>query len=216
MTKTIYTRIINKKITSVELKSVLGRELYICNNGNWTDVLNEFSFSYTPEQFCQYIADYEAWAELNNVYVEILEGKAKHREIIMNKADKVKQKLIKEVVIPSLIGVLIALLFLLAVVKPTGASEDSTRPMTGTVYFVSGRSVSIVSPDKRTWSYKGKGFSVGDTVSCVVSNNGTSKTVDDYIKSAVVSEGQPIEIEAAEEGALVHFASETWYLERRY
>ena len=55
MTKTIYTRIINKKITSVELKSVLGRELYICNNGNWTDVLNEFSFSYTPEQFCQYI-----------------------------------------------------------------------------------------------------------------------------------------------------------------
>lgn len=40
MTKTIYTRIINKKITSVELKSVLGRELYICNNGNWTDVLN--------------------------------------------------------------------------------------------------------------------------------------------------------------------------------
>lgn len=29
----------------------------------------------------------------------------------MNKADKVKQKLIKEVVIPSLLGVLIALLF---------------------------------------------------------------------------------------------------------
>ena len=91
-----------------------------------------------------------------------------------------------------------------------------TRPMIGTVYFVSGRSISIVSPDKRTWSYKGKGFTVGDTVSCVVSNNGTSKTVDDYIKSAVVSEGQPIEIEAAEEGALVHFASETYYLERRY
>lgn len=90
MTK-IYTRIINKKITSVELKSVLGRELYICNNGNWTDVLNEFSFSYTAEQFCQYIADYEAWAELNNVYVEILEGKAKHREII-NKA----KELLKE------------------------------------------------------------------------------------------------------------------------
>ena len=91
MTKTIYTRIINKKTTSVELKSVLGRELYICNNGNWTDVLNEFSFSYTPEQFCQYIADYEAWAELNNVYVEILEGKAKHREAI-NKA----KELLKE------------------------------------------------------------------------------------------------------------------------
>lgn len=135
----------------------------------------------------------------------------------MNKADRIKQKLIKEVVIPSLIGVLIALLFLLAVVKPTGASEDSTRPMTGTVYFVSGRSVSIVSPDKRTWSYKGKGFSVGDTVSCVVSDNGTSKTADDYIKSAVVTQNTtPVSICAAEEGALAHFASETWYLERRY
>ena len=136
----------------------------------------------------------------------------------MNKADKVKQKLIKEVMIPSLLGVLIALLFLLAVVKPTGATEDSTRPMTGTVYFISGRSVSIVSPDKQTWAYKGKGFSVGDTVSCVVSDNGTSKTVDDYIKSAVVSETEclPIEIEAGEEGALVHFVSETHYLERRY
>lgn len=136
----------------------------------------------------------------------------------MNKADRIKRKLIREIIIPSLLGLFIALLFLLAVVKPTGATEDSTRPMTGTVYFVSGRSVSIVSPDKRTWSYKGKGFSVGDTVSCVVSNNGTSKTVDDYIKSAVVSESEclPIKIEAAEEGALVHFASETWYLERRY
>lgn len=135
----------------------------------------------------------------------------------MNKADKVKQKLIKEVVIPSLIGVLIALLFLLAVVKPTGASEDSTRPMTGTVYFVSGRSVSIVSPDKRTWSYKGKGFSVGDTVSCVVSDNGTSKTADDYIKSAVVTQNTtPVSICAAEEGALVRLASGTYYLERRY
>lgn len=85
MSKTIYEKIMERKITSVELKSVLGRELYICNNGNWTDVLNEFSFSYTPEQFCQYIA----WAELNNVYVEILEGKAKHREII----NLVKEKL---------------------------------------------------------------------------------------------------------------------------
>ena len=135
----------------------------------------------------------------------------------MNKADKVKQKLIKEVVIPSLIGAAIALLFLLAVVIPTGASEDSTRPMTGTVYFVSGRSVSIVSPDKQTWAYKGKGFTVGDTVSCVVSNNGTSKTADDYIKSAIVTENtSPVSICAAEEGALVCFASETYYLERRY
>ena len=123
----------------------------------------------------------------------------------MNKADRIKRKLIKEVVIPSLIGVLIALFFLLAVVKPTGASEDSTRPITGRVYFVSGRSISIVSPDKRTWSYKGKGFSVGDTVSCVVSDNGTSKTADDYIKSAVVSETEclPIEIEAGEEWSYV-------------
>lgn len=136
----------------------------------------------------------------------------------MNKADRIKRKLIREIIIPSLLGLFIALLFLLAVVKPTGATEDNIRPMTGTVYFVSGRSVSIVSPDKCTWSYKGKGFTVGDTVSCVVSNNGTSKTVDDYIKSAVVSESEclPIKIEAAEEGALVHFASETWYLERRY
>lgn len=135
----------------------------------------------------------------------------------MNKADKVKQKLIKEVVIPSLLGVLIALLFLLAVVKPTGATEDSTRPMIGTVYFVSGRSISIVSPDRRTWSYKGKGFSVGDTVSCVVSDNGTSKTADDYIKSAVVTQNTtPVSICAAEEGALVRFASGTYYLERRY
>lgn len=135
----------------------------------------------------------------------------------MNKADRIKQKLIREVVIPSLIGVLIALLFLLAVVKPTGATEDSTRPMTGTVYFISGRSVSIVSPDKHTWSYKGKGFSVGDTVSCVVSDNRTSKTADDYIKSAVVTENtSPVSICATEEGALVRFASETYYLERRY
>lgn len=135
----------------------------------------------------------------------------------MNKADRIKRKLIREIIIPSLLGLFIALLFLLAVVKPTGANEDSTRPMTGTVYFVSGRSVSIVSPDKQTWAYKGKGFSVGDTVSCVVSNNGTSKTADDYIKSAVVTENtSPVSICAAEEGALVRFASETYYLERRY
>lgn len=134
----------------------------------------------------------------------------------MDKAKQTERKIIKEIIIPSLLGLFIALLFLLAVVKPTGATEDSTRPMTGTVYFVSGRSVSIVSPDKRTWSYKGKGFSVGDTVSCVVSDNGTSKTADDYIKSAVVTDTTPVSICAAEEGALVRFASETYYLERRY
>lgn len=91
MSKTIYEKIMERKITSVELKSVLGRELYICNNGNWTDVLNEFSFSYTPEQFCQYISDCKAWAELNNVYVEILEGKAEFRSSI-NAAKEVLKK----------------------------------------------------------------------------------------------------------------------------
>lgn len=90
MSKTIYEKIMERKITSVELKSVLGRELYICNNGNWTDVLNEFSFSYTAEQFCQYIADYEAWAELNNVYVEITEGKAEFRQSINEAKDLLK------------------------------------------------------------------------------------------------------------------------------
>lgn len=82
MVKTICEKIMTKKITSVELKSVLGRELYIYSQEGWTDVLNEFSFSYTPEQFCQYISDYKAWAELNNVYVEILEGKAEFRSSI--------------------------------------------------------------------------------------------------------------------------------------
>lgn len=135
----------------------------------------------------------------------------------MNKAKQTEHKIIKEIIIPSAIGVLIAFLFLLAVVKPTRAGEDSTRPMTGTVYFVSGRSVSIVSPDKTCWSYKGKGFKVGDTVSCVVSDNGTSKTIDDYIKSAVVSEIDclPMEIETGAEGSLVKWDNETYYLERK-
>lgn len=90
MTKTIYTRIMTKEITSVELKSVLGRELYICNGNCWTDVLDEFGFTYSSEQFCQYIADYEAWAELNNVYVEITEGKAKFRQSINEAKDLLK------------------------------------------------------------------------------------------------------------------------------
>lgn len=79
---TIFNRIMSHETTSVELKSVLGRELYICNGNCWTDVLDEFGFTYSSEQFCQYIADYEAWAELNNVYVEILEGKAEFRSSI--------------------------------------------------------------------------------------------------------------------------------------
>lgn len=91
MAKTIYEKIMERKITSVELKSVLGRELYICNNGNWTDVLDEFGFTYSPEQFYQYIADYAAWAELNNVYVEILEGKAEFRSSINEAKDLLKE-----------------------------------------------------------------------------------------------------------------------------
>lgn len=88
---TIFNRIMSHETTSVELKSVLGRELYIYSNGTWTDVLNEFGFSYTPEAFCQYIADYEAWAELNNVYIEILEGKAKYRKAINSAKEKLKE-----------------------------------------------------------------------------------------------------------------------------
>lgn len=91
MTKTIYTRIMTKEITSVELKSVLGRELYICNGNCWTDVLDEFGFTYSSEQFCQYIVDYEAWAELNNVYVEITEGKAEFRQPINEAKDLLKE-----------------------------------------------------------------------------------------------------------------------------
>lgn len=90
MTKTIYTRIMTKEITSVELKSVLGRELYICNGNCWTDVLDEFGFTYSSEQFCQYISDYKAWAELNNVYVEITEGKAEFRQSINEAKDLLK------------------------------------------------------------------------------------------------------------------------------
>lgn len=90
--KTIYDRIMSHVTTSVEIISILGRELYIYSNGTWTDVLNEFGFSYTPEAFCQYITDYEAWAKHNsNACFEILEGKAKHREAI-NKA----KELLKE------------------------------------------------------------------------------------------------------------------------
>lgn len=87
--KTIYDRIMSHVTTSVEIISILGRELYIYSNGTWTDVLNKFSFSYTPEQFCQYISDYKAWAEYNNTWLDITEGKAKHREII----NLVKEKL---------------------------------------------------------------------------------------------------------------------------
>lgn len=86
MTKTIYTRILTKEITSVELKSVLGRELYTYICGIWSDFCEHI---YTPEQFCQYIADYVECAEREKFYLEIQTGKAKHREII----NLVKEKL---------------------------------------------------------------------------------------------------------------------------
>ena len=90
MTKTIYTRIITKEITSVELKSVLDRELYIYSHGEWTNVLDEFSFNFTPEQFCQYIANYKAWAEHNNTWLDIAEGKAEFRSSINAAKDLLK------------------------------------------------------------------------------------------------------------------------------
>ena len=96
MAKNIYERIMKREITSVEIISVLGRELYIYNGTYWTNVLNKFGFSYSPEVFCQYIADYEAWAEHNSsACFEILEGKAKHREVI-NKAKELLKKFFDE------------------------------------------------------------------------------------------------------------------------
>lgn len=79
---TIFNRIMSHEITSVEIKSPLGRELYIYSNGTWTDVLDEFGFSYDPKAFCQYVADVWVWSEHNGVYCEILEGKAEHRAAI--------------------------------------------------------------------------------------------------------------------------------------
>lgn len=87
--KTIYDRIMSHVTTSVEIISILGRELYIYNGTCWADVLNEFGFFYIPEAFCQYIADLAAWAEYNNTWLDIVEGKAKHREVI----NLVKEKL---------------------------------------------------------------------------------------------------------------------------
>lgn len=89
---TIFNRIISHETTSVEIISVLGRELYIYNGIYWTDVLNKFGFSYTPEAFCQYIADYEAWVEHNgSPCFEILEGKAKYRKAINSAKEKLKE-----------------------------------------------------------------------------------------------------------------------------
>lgn len=89
MAKTIYEKIMAKKITSVELKSVLGRELYTYSNGIWSDVFEEFGYFYTPEEFCKYISYYKELAERDNFYLEILVGKTKHREVI----NLVKEKL---------------------------------------------------------------------------------------------------------------------------
>lgn len=79
MSKTIYEKIMARKITSVELKSVLGRELYTYTCGIWSD---SCEYIYTPEEFCQYIADYVECAESEKFYLEIQTGKAKNREII--------------------------------------------------------------------------------------------------------------------------------------
>lgn len=89
MVKTICEKIMTKEITSVELKSVLGRELYTYSSGIWFDTLEESDYIYTPEEFCQYIADYVECAEREKFYLEIQTGKAKHREII----NLVKEKL---------------------------------------------------------------------------------------------------------------------------
>lgn len=84
MVKTIYEKIMARKITSVELKSVLGRELYTYASRNWWlyGKKNDDYVIYTPEQFCQYIADYVESAEQEKFYLEIHVGKAKHREVI--------------------------------------------------------------------------------------------------------------------------------------
>lgn len=87
MTKTIYEKIITKEITSVELKSMTRKELYIYHNGKWTDVLDDFPFERTSEELCEYLSDYIAWANFTDV--ELKGGKAKHREII----NLVKEKL---------------------------------------------------------------------------------------------------------------------------
>lgn len=91
MVKTIYEKIMARKITSVELKSVLGRELYTYASRNWWlyGKKNDDYVIYTPEQFCQYIADYVESAEQEKFYLEIHVGKAKHREVI----NLVKEKL---------------------------------------------------------------------------------------------------------------------------
>lgn len=89
MSKTIYEKIMERKITSLELKSVLGRELYTYSNRIWFDAFKESDYTYTPEQFCQYIADYVECAEREKFYLKIQVGKAKHREII----NLVKEKL---------------------------------------------------------------------------------------------------------------------------
>lgn len=81
MSKTIYEKIMERKITSLELKSVLGRELYTYSNRIWFDAFKESDYTYTPEQFCQYIADYVECAEREKFYLKIQVGKAKHSEL---------------------------------------------------------------------------------------------------------------------------------------
>ena len=68
----IYEKILSREITSVELISNLGRKLYIYNGNCWTNVLDKFSFSYTPKELCQHITDYVVWAEYNNTWLDIV------------------------------------------------------------------------------------------------------------------------------------------------
>lgn len=126
----------------------------------------------------------------------------------MNKADKVKQKLIKEVVIPSLLGVLIALLFLLAVVKPTSA-KPKEYPMTATVYSISDDTVSIISPNGNRFSFTGaEDYAVGDIVACVMSDKGTSNVRDDVVlevRYQGTREDIPVSFNSSNKGTLVSY-----------
>lgn len=78
MLKAIYSKILGREVSSVEIKSSLGRELYIWNGDYWTCG----SIEYTDEIICLYIRDYVAWAVENNKNLVILIGKAEFRQAI--------------------------------------------------------------------------------------------------------------------------------------
>lgn len=89
MAKTIYEKIMAKEITSIELKSMTRKELYIYHNGKWTDVLDDFPFERTPEELCEYLSDYIAWVNFTDV--ELKGGKAEHRQAINNAKNLLKE-----------------------------------------------------------------------------------------------------------------------------